>query len=282
VRVELILVPYDSGRRSERMGRGPERLLEAGLAEHLRALGHEVVTHRIETTLAFQTEVAVAFDLARAIAARVRAAAAARSFPLVLAGNCMSALGVVAGVAGGREAPGVVWLDAHGDFNTPDTTTSAFVDGMAGAVLTGRCWMTAAASVPGFVPVRDADYLLIGARDLDTAEHELLVRSRVTVLDAAAIRAGEPLAAALAHRSGSGVYLHVDLDVLDPDRVGTANAFAAPGGLSGDEVRSVIQGVRASRGIAAATVCAYDPAQDAGGRVAVAAFGIIDAIVRAG
>lgn len=281
VRVELILVPYDSGRRAERMGRGPERLAEAGLAEHLRALGHEVVTHRIETTLAFPTEAAVAFDLARAISARVRVATAARAFPLILAGNCMSAVGAVAGVAGGREAPGVVWLDAHGDFNTPETTASAFLDGMAGAVLTGRCWTAAAGSVPGFVPARDADYLLIGARDLDPAEHELLVRSRVTVLDAPAIRAVEPLAAALAHRSGGGVYLHVDLDVLDPDRVGTANAFAVPGGLTADEVRAVIHGVRLRRGIAAATIAAYDPAQDAGGRIAVAAFGIIDELVRA-
>jgi arginase len=279
VRIELILVPYDSGRRAERMGRGPERLVEAGLAEHLRAFGHEVVTHRIETTLAYPTEAAVAFDLARAISARVRAAKAAAAFPLILAGNCMSSLGVVAGITGGGEPPGIVWLDAHGDFNTPETTSTAFLDGMAGAVLTGRCWTAAAVSVPGFVPAREADYLLIGARDLDAAEHDLLVRSNVTVLDAAAIRAGEPLAAALAHRSGGGVYLHVDLDVLDPDRVGTANAFAAPGGLTVEDVRAVVHAVRAGRGIAAATIAAYDPAQDASGRVAVAAFGVIDEVL---
>lgn len=280
MRVDLILVPYDSGRRNERMGRGPERLVEAGLAEHLRAFGHQVVMHRVETTLSFPTEAAVAFDIARAVSARVRAANSAGAFPLVLAGNCMSALGVVAGVAGGREAPGVVWLDAHGDFNTPETTTTAFLDGMAGAVLTGRCWTAAARSVAGFVPARESDYLLIGARDLDDAERELLVRSDVTVLDAAAIRAAEPLAAALAHRSGAGVYLHVDLDVLDPDRVGTANAFAAPNGLTVEDVRNVIRGVRAGRRIAAATISAYDPAQDTSGRVAVAAFGIIDEVLK--
>lgn len=281
MRIDLIEVPYDSGHRSVRMGRGPERLTEAGLTEHLRALGHDVVPHVVETTLAFPAEAAIAFDLARAISARVRAARAVGRFPLILAGNCMSAVGVVAGLGDGA-ATGVVWLDAHGDFNTPETSTSAFLDGMAGAVLVGRCWKAAAGSVPGFRRVPETSFLLIGARDLDPPETELLVGSRVTVLDATAVRTGEPLIAALRQWSAvRGVYLHVDLDVLDPDRVGTANSFVAPGGLTLDDVRGVIRGIRSTHGIAAATVSAYDPSQDAGGRIAIAAFGIIDEIVAA-
>ena len=78
----------------------------------------------------------------------------AERFPLVLAGNCNAAVGVVAGLGPGAA---VLWCDAHADFNTPETTTGGFLDGMGLATVTGRCWTSMAARVPGFVPVAKLD-----------------------------------------------------------------------------------------------------------------------------
>src|SRR5262245_38510016 len=115
------MVPYDSGFRDARMGRGPAALLPA--------MPSRCEVEEITPGGGFLGEVAMAFALAGQLADRVRAALAAERFPVVLSGNCLpAALGTLAGLGPGV---GVAWLDAHGDFHTPETTQSGFVDGMA-------------------------------------------------------------------------------------------------------------------------------------------------------
>src|SRR4051812_10556538 len=112
----LLLVPYDSGQRSVRMGAGPQHLCDSGLTDHLTRSGHTVAVQMIEPEAQnWRAEVQTSFELMRAVAKNVRAARAAKRFPVVLSGNCNAAIGVIAGL-GSRT--GVVWLDAHGDFNT--------------------------------------------------------------------------------------------------------------------------------------------------------------------
>jgi arginase len=128
----------------------------------------------------------------------------------------------------------VVWFDAHADFNTAETTTSGFTDGMGLAVAVGHCWQKMAEGVPGFSPVAEEDVLLAGVRDAQPAEEDRLAASRVTVVGADRIgREGlRVLAAALDGlrlRAGR-VYVHLDLDVLDPAKAGRANEFAPEGG----------------------------------------------------
>ena len=126
--IRLLLVPYDSGQRNVRMGAGPEHLCAAGLEKHLAAQGHQVDSEVIEpASRNWRAEVQTSFELMRVVANHVRAARTARRFPVVLSGNCLAAVGVIAGLGPGT---GVIWIDAHGDFNTPQTTTSGFLDGM--------------------------------------------------------------------------------------------------------------------------------------------------------
>lgn len=278
MRVDVNVVPYDSGQRASRMGRGPEVLIADGLPEQLRALGHDVSVHTIESTIDHPTETAVAFDLARSLAERVRGARDQQRFPLVLAGNCMAALGVMAGLGGGNA---VVWLDAHGDFNTPETTRTTFLDGMSVAVLVGSCWSSAAGNVPGFAPTAESAVALIGTRDLDAAEAERLARSQIHVVKRAVALDADGLRSLLhaLRPQTRAVYLHVDLDVLDPVAVGPANRFAAPGGFSLDDVRNVVRALRAEHEISAATISAYDPSFDSTRAVRDAAFAIIQEIL---
>ena len=115
--IRLLLVPYDSGQRNVRMGAGPEHLRAAGLAERLAKEGREVDAQTIEpASMNWRAEVQTSFELMRAVAEQVRASRVAGRFPIVLSGNCLSAIGVIAGLGAGT---GVLWIDAHGDLNAP-------------------------------------------------------------------------------------------------------------------------------------------------------------------
>lgn len=273
----LIAVPYDSGVRGWRMGAGPDRLLDSGLEAGLRAAGHTVSAEHVEIPAGASTaEIAATFTLAAQLADRVRAARAEGALPIVLAGNCASAIGTLSGLD--DPAPAVLWLDAHADLNTPDTTRSGFLDGMALSIILGRCWGEMASTVPGFRPIPDANVCLIGARDLDPAE--------LDVLDGSEIREVHPHYAFLhltpaldAIRShAETVYLHIDLDVLDPEE-GRVNQFSVPGGFLLGQVMAVIRSIRQRFQIGAVALTAYDPACDPDGRICAAAEVILREIL---
>ncbi len=266
-RLTLVTVPYDSGYRDYRMGRGPGHLLDHGVAERLRDAGHDVEVARVEHDAEGPVvEPAATFAVLRRLATVVAAAARSGRAPLVLAGNCITSVGTLAGLG---DAPvGAVWLDAHGDLNTPETSPSGFLDGMALACLAGRCWSGLAGSVPGLRRVREDDMVLIGARELDPGERALIEQSKLRHLPPEAVgpRGGDPrLADALDTLRGrvERVYLHLDPDVLDAG-VARFNAFAADGGLTVEQVEAVIDGVASRFTVAAATLSAYDPTCDRG------------------
>jgi arginase len=174
----------------------------------------------------------------------------------------------------------VVWLDAHGDFNTTDTSACGSLDGMGLRILTGLGWDELRRTVPGLTPVAERDVVLVGARALEPAERGSLAASGVTVLPDANWSRAEA-AGALDELSGRvrRVYLHVDLDVLDPS-IGRANRYAQPGGLTTGQVLDVFGLVTDRFDIAAAAITAYDPDADTGGAVAAAAVTMLDAVGR--
>lgn len=280
--VTLIQVPYDSGRAEARMGRGPGRLLDAGAADRIGATaGGTVAQRRIDSDAAFPTECAAAFELAGKIADTVRAARAGGAFPLVLAGNCISSLGTVSGLDGVARL-GIVWFDAHGDLNTPDSSPAGFLDGMGAAILTGRGWQGPAAGVPGYRAIPDDRLLHAGARDLDPPESVLLQAGAIQAVDGAALaqRGAAALArplAALAERVDA-VYLHLDLDVHDADAV-RFNPYAAPGGPDPAQLRACVDAVFAAVPVAAAALTAYAPEVDGDGTACATALKLLDSVV---
>ncbi len=274
----LILVPYDSGQRSVRMGAGPEHLLNSGLKEHLLKQGHTAESRIIEPAAqSWRAEVQTSFELMRAVAESVRAARTANSFPIILSGNCNAAIGVIAGL-GSR--PGVVWLDAHGDFNTPQTTMSGFLDGMTLATATGRCWVELARTIEGFEPVPENAVVLLGARDLDPGEETALARSKIVRLSAHASTIGlEPVLQSL-KREIAQCYLHFDLDALDPTEA-RANSYSARGGFSRENVQRVLATIANNLPVKALTIAGYDPSFDTDGAVCATAFDAISTVLGA-
>jgi arginase len=267
--IRLLLVPYDSGQRNVRMGAGPEYLCKAGLEKHLATQGHRVDSRVIEpASVHWRAEVQTSFELMRAVAEQVRAARAAGRFPLILSGNCLAAVGVVAAL--GPET-GVIWIYAHGDFNTPQTTMSGFLDGMTLATATGRCWVELARSIEGFEPVPETSVVLIGARDLDPGEGAALARSKMVRLSVeAAPNEVESILQALGPTM-KRFYLHLDLDALDPSE-GRANSYAAKGGFTNKNLQRVLALAARNLPIEAMTIASYDPSYDSENKVCAIAF----------
>jgi arginase len=191
------------------------------------------------------------------LSARFRAVAdtvAQADRPLMLAGDCLTSLGLVAGLQRRHRDLSVIWLDAHGDFNTPAISVSGYLAGMSLAMLTGRAPKPICERL-GLRPVPDEHAVLIGARDLDPAEREALEASRVRSLaaDPGAVRE------ALNELPAGGVYLHVDVDVIDGEEL-PGLRFPTDAGPSFHVVEECLaQIVAAAPPIGASIACAWAP-----------------------
>jgi arginase len=176
--------------------------------------------------------------------------------PLVLAGDCLTAVGILAGMQRRRGDLSIIWLDAHGDFNTPEISVSGYLAGMSLAAATGRVPQLVGEPV-GLRAVADERCLLIGARDLDPAEGDALAVSRVN-------RAGadpETLRAALHTQSPTTVYLHLDVDIVDGSDL-PGLRFPAPDGPTLSVVQDCLaQIVDCAPPAAACISCAWEPAR---------------------
>jgi arginase len=271
--IRVLIVPYDSGHYRARMGCGPDRLFAFGLKPLLTRLGHNFSWEEITVSDSHPAEIKTAFALCRMVADRVRASQQEGCFPIVLSGNCNIAVGTISGC--GCQNTGVAWFDAHGESTTPDTTTSGFLDGMGISILTGQCWGTLARSIPGFSTVPGGHILLVGSRDVDNEEIALLNQTGVTrVLGTEHFGS---VVASLA-RQVDGIYLHLDLDVLDPAQA-VANQWTPPGGLTIETLKDAVGAIQAGARIKALGIAAYDPEADHNGRALGAALSVTELLL---
>jgi arginase len=174
--------------------------------------------------------------------------------PLLLSGDCLTAVGILAGLQRRHPDVAIVWLDAHGDFNTPQITTSGYLAGMSLAMLTGRCPAPFCGPLH-LQPVPDDAVVLIDARDLDPAERDALDASRVVRVPADP----QALRTALAPLSGSAVYLHLDVDVIDGDELPDLR-FPTAAGPSLAQIEECVTTIRTTvEPTAACIACAWSP-----------------------
>jgi arginase len=241
----------------------------------IEAAGWRISDDEVEPVNESDAEIARVMELVRRLAARVRLAVEECAFPLVLAGNCNSCLGTVAGIR--PEQLGVVWFDAHADFDDPNDNTSGFFDVMGLAMLTGRGWEALRATIPDHAPVPESDVVLAGVRDLEPYQRRRLDNSRVLVVPGS-IEPGR-YARALADLASrvSRIYLHIDLDSLDTSQA-RANEYAAAGGPSLERLLECVRLACERFTVAAAAITAFDPSFDADGSTLAAARRVATAI----
>jgi arginase len=159
-------------------------------------------------------------------------ALAAGDAPLLLAADCAVSLTTLPAVLRNRPEARLLWLDAHGDYNTPDTTGSGYLGGMC---LAGACGEWDAGLTDTVPPER---VVLAGIRDLDPGERELLEGSPAAVIGASTV---ETLVAVKNALDGAPVFMHLDLDVIDPEHFPAA--VPAPGGLHPDKLYDLLDSV---------------------------------------
>ncbi len=174
------------------------------------------------------------------------------NLPVLLAAECSIALTTLPAALSHRPDARVLWLDAHGDFNTPETTASRYLGGMA---LAGACGLWDAGL--GAQPVAAERVVLAGVRDLDSAEREALERSDVTVIGASPV---ETLVAVKNALDGAPVYVHLDLDVLDPEDFPAQ--FPAPGGLGPEKLYDLLEAVTDTSEVIGFEVTAFAASED--------------------
>ncbi len=252
--LHTILVPYHFGSLRLGTGAGPEALAANGVLTGLPVSATTTIT--VESQAWSEIQQCIAIDAA--LAAAARKACEGGDVPVVFSGNCHACLGSLAGI-GGQAA--IVWFDAHGDVNTPETTETGYFDGMALATALGWCWTNLARQIPGFAAAEERDVLLAGGRDLDRGERVRLRRSNVRHYLPPALTDGPDAAFTAAIAAGGRAkraYIHLDLDVIDPSEL-WANQFKVPGGVSVVWLEAALRDVRAHYEIAGVGVSAYDP-----------------------
>jgi arginase len=228
-RVAIIGAALDLGAGRRGVDMGPSAIRYAGLSDRLRRAGIEVEDHgNVEAALAetqpsgadktrFLEEI---LETCVRISDRVEEARGAGRVPLVLGGDHSIAIGTLSGLAA-TGTGGILWLDAHGDLNTPETTPSGNVHGMPLAAALGLCggeFGRDGLRLPAVDPARVA---LVGVRSLDPGEQAVVRELGLAVYTISDLdrRGVEPVIdEALARVSGgSFVHVSVDLDVVDPE-----------------------------------------------------------------
>ncbi|MBT8197503.1 MAG: arginase family protein, partial [Acidimicrobiia bacterium] len=156
---------------------------------------------------------------------------------------------VIAGLQAGGIHPTLVFFDAHGDFHTWDTSQSGFIGGMPLAMATGRGEQTVVIGA-GLSPLGDSSVVLVDARDLDRGEDVAVAASGITMCSVAEV------AGAVDDRTP--LYVHVDVDVVDPEDMPAVN-YPAPGGPSLEMVASAVADLAATGRVVAFSISSWNP-----------------------
>ena len=177
--------------------------------------------------------------------------------PVSIAGDCCTAIGVMAGLQRADIDPLFIWFDAHGDFNTWETTPSGFLGGMPLAMIAGLGEQTMPNAV-GLQPVEHEDIILTDARDLDPGERELVASSNILHLK-------NPMDLLEYDFGERPIYIHFDTDVVNPLDAPAMN-YVAPGGPRAEELGKVFRHLAQTGLVKAVSVSSWNPELDEGGR----------------
>lgn len=254
------------------MGAAPDALLASGLLDALFQKGVKVASQeRIELELSGDDLLGHFAQINNAVAEAVETAVTAGQLPVVLGGDCMLSLGINAGLQ--RSIPnkptGVAWFDAHGDFNTPEISETGFLPGMPLACLTGYGLESLRTDLP-LKPIDENHVIMLGVRDLDPKEKELLNSTPVSYLNPEDVQNGRTEIVAEYHfQDVDEVYLHLDVDVLDPSVV-PGTDYLTPDGLTLETMIEAIAIVKTEKPLAAVALTALNPEVEQAQSVATA------------
>ncbi len=253
LKVALIKMPFSGERNVPEYSGGPDYLEAGGLVSLLQGLGARLKESTPTVKLSSEEEDDYGTWHRLALANRHLGDYVSENeregyFSIGLEANCNSVMGVLGGLqrSGPTRRPlkaGLVFIDAHGDFNTPETTLSGMLGGMPVAISAGLC-LRNLRETSGLEPALPIPYLVLGAvRDTDPLEQELLDRSEVAMISTDDIRKRSEKIHAEMERLSSlvdRIYIHIDMDVLDPREV-PGHPLTVPDGPTSEELGAALR-----------------------------------------
>ena len=292
-KIGLIGVPYNVGWTGPGVAEAIGSFRKQGLCESLAALDAEFTDlgdiqvdlpakDDSNTDLLNPEQVkAICFALAE----KVSEALAGGYFPLIVGGEDGVIMGIIEGFCRKlNETFSLVYFDAHGDYNTPETSPSGLIGGMNIAITAGM-GVPELVNMFGHAPLLlPENIVLYGTRDLDAGERKLLERSRTALYDADSVRyltpakAAEDIVADLTKRTEK-IYVHIDLDVMD-ESVIAAHCLPVPNGLSREEFVTSVRGLLHSGRLCGMGVMVFNAEKDPDGTDAKTVVDIIAEIFR--
>lgn len=280
----VIVFPYsadtDKGTQA-----GPGALLRAGFMEWLRDQGHDLagafyVELSPDEEAAYGAWNKIGFANAR-LASLISSAVHAGAFPLVLESNCYAAIGALAGLQKGAGPDssrlGMIWIDAHADFNTPETTPSGLLSGMPVAMATGFCLDRIRRQAGLDPPIAPRDVVMVCVRANDPLEQQLLDESKIETVPVFDVKGDcRRLRSAMERLSTrvDRIYVHFDVDALDQAEVASM-WLSAPNGPTRTELAAALRLIMASPKVAAFGVADINPERDGDGQMVQAALAVI-------
>jgi len=296
--IRILGIPMDLGQQRRGVDMGPSALRYAGLFERLRREGHQVqdvgnviVPGRDEQQVRAHEWIAAAggglrhlpevVTACQAIYIEAQKCAGTDQVPLFLGGDHSVAIGTLAGMTCGGPI-GLLWVDAHGDFNTPETSPSGNIHGMSVAALLGHGHPDLVNLGHPGPKLRPQDTVMIGIRDLDGEERAALANSGITVYtmrDVDELGMATVARRALARLSHiPRIHLSIDMDSIDPS-VAPGVGTPVPGGLTFREAHLLMEILAESRKIAALDVVEINPILDEGNRTAELAVELVASVL---
>lgn len=292
MRIGVIGVPMDLGQKRRGVDMGPTAMRIARLIERLSALGHSVTDYgNIQgpdrstakpgnEKMRYLDEV---LKVCGFIADRVSDCVTRRMFPLVLGGDQTVSIGTLAGLAEHGTQRGIIWIDAHADFNTAESTPSGNIHGMAlGSILGyGNKKLTAFRKI---VPkALEENTVIIGCRSIDRMEKDVLSGSRVTVftmkeVDEMGISRVIDEALQIAGKGVRNVHVSFDIDVLDP-REAPGTGTPVPGGLTYREAHLVMEDLHEAGKVSSAELVEVNPILDSANHTAEIAVELLESLM---
>lgn len=283
--VEIVGVPMDLGGNRRGVDMGPSAIRYAGLKSRLEQLGYEVKDHgnvRVPDRVEGQSGnpkaryLAEILKVVEELAKCVAEIENRGSLPLVIGGDHALGMGTLAGISRTGRRPGVIWVDAHGDSNTPETTPSGNIHGMPLAVAIGTAGEPFPENLRGTVD--GSATALLGLRDIDLEERGIIAQGGTKAItmadiDRLGMAAAVEMAIEVAGR-GDGIHLSLDMDAIDPDE---APGVGTPvrGGLTYREAQLAMELLSASGKLRSIEVCEVNPILDRENRTASLAVELV-------
>ncbi|MFE4257329.1 arginase family protein [Streptomyces sp. NPDC056883] len=231
MKIDLIV---SQGRVADRVPRMIEgaALVARALEERYGLLGRAIGTFAPPADDDWSVSLPQARETLLGLGTAVTESLGAGRLPVLISNTCSASIATLPAVARERPDAVVLYIDAHGDFNTPETTGTGYLGGM---VLAAACGLWDSGHGSG---LRPGQAVLVGARDIDEPERDLLAQTGVRVIPPAEVT-GESILRAV---GGAPVWIHIDWDVLDPETAVPAE-YVVPGGLFESQIRAVFEAI---------------------------------------